>query len=157
MPRDSTSSPVVAEVGLSGGRRGRIIAADDAGEFAVVVNSTWIDRLHAVGRLDDAARDAAVLVLEAFEAAGIRPRLTGKYDGVTVDHADAAGSLLETLSAAEMRSWRRLGWLLARIPRQYRSQCSLVICWGHQPWNLEALRRGLHQLAKALRYHPPCG
>lgn len=147
MPKDGTAA---VEISVSGGRRARIIPADEAGQFAVLVPSSWIDRLHAAGELADDERDAARQIHLAFEASNIRPRLTGDYDGVVVDHC-GTGGLLETLDRSEMQAWRRVGQLLAMVPHDCRSQVSAVVTWDCRPWDIRGLQRGLCALAIALR------
>jgi hypothetical protein len=148
MPKDGFAAG--CEIPVSGRRRARIIPTEDAGQFAVLVPSSWIDRLYQAGELADDEYDAARQIHLAFEASAIRPRLTGDYDGVVVDHC-GTGGLLETLDRSEMQAWRRCGRLLAMVPRDCRSQVSAVCCWDCTPWNVRALQRGLRVLACTLR------
>lgn len=153
MPRDATP-PAVVEVTLPAGRRGRIVAADDAGQFAISTNSSWVDQLRAVGWLGDDEADAAALLVESFERTGIRPRLSAAYDGIHADHSAGADALLETMNPTEMAAWRQLHRLLRLVPAAHRHQCQAVACWNAAPWDVRTLRAGLAALAAALRRPP---
>jgi hypothetical protein len=156
MPRDDT---VLPEVPLPGGRVGRLVPASDAGQFAIVTAASWIDRLHRGGVLGRDEYDVATLLQDLFERSGVRPRLVGgTYDGAaSVDGGGGSdGRLLESLSPGEMAKWRRLGKLLALVPKQYRTCVSLTSCWDLPPLNIRALQRGLTILARrALRRPEP--
>jgi hypothetical protein len=150
MPRDC-SAQALGEVVLPGGRKGRIVPSDDAGQFAVLTATTWVDRLFAAGHLSRDERDAAARLYETFEASGIRQRLVSScYDGPPVDAGQSPGHLLETMTPAETKAWRRCGKLLNAVPARYRTQVSAVVCWDCQPWDVRALQRGLRVLAVAL-------
>jgi hypothetical protein len=150
MPRDAVAS-TCHEVALPAGRRGKILPADNAGEFAVHCHSTWVDQLAATGWLDEAERDAAAMLHQAFEHSRLRPRLAARCDGVVVDHDAAGDTPFEQMNPAEMASWRRLHRLLREVPAVHRHQVQCVCCWNQPPWDVRSLRLGLKVLADALR------
>ncbi len=146
MPRDATPQSL-GEIDLPAGRKGRVVETLTAGVFRIQTAGSWVDRLHQAGHLDRDECDAALALALAFENAGIRPKLTGGYDGGTVDGAAYDGGLLETLNRSEMLAWRRCNKLLSVVPRRLRSQVQAVVLWDCEPWDIRALQRGLAVLA----------
>jgi len=147
MPRDAAPQ-ALGEIDLPGGRTGRLVETVTAGVFRVQTAGSRVDRLHQKGHLDRDECDAAAMLSLAFEASGIRPKLTGGgYDGGTVDGAGYDGGLLETLDDSEMAAWRRCNRMLSLIPPRLRSQVQAVVLWDCEPWDVRALQRGLAVLA----------
>lgn len=150
MPRDALPPPAAAEINLPGGRRGKVIAADDAGEFRIALQGhDWISRLAAIGWLDRNQVEAAGRLRELFDQSGIRPRVGGSYQA-PVD-AFSRDFMLEGLDDAETAAWRRLGRLLGSVPPECRCAVEDGTLWDRQPGSLERLCRGLDAVARAMR------
>lgn len=140
------------DVDLPGGRKARVIPADQAGQTRLhIVDGDWIDRLHMRGLIDDDQRAASVVLVALFEECGIRQSTAGRYDGVFIDGHGAIGSPLERMNAAELRAWRKLHRLLRHAPRFSRGEVHAVCLVGLKPVSITRLRAGLSAIAAALR------
>ena len=139
-------------VALPGGRRARIVAADDAGQTRLhILDADWIDRLLCLGLIDPGQHDAAVALAALHEACGVRQRLASPYDGVVVDGVGDTGSPLEHMTGSEARAWRRLHRLLRCAPQFARGEVQAVCLDGLRPISIARLRAGLAAIARALR------
>ena len=149
MPRDVLPPPDV-EISLPGGRRGRLVAGEAAGQFRVALHGhDWVSRLAAVGWLSRDQFEAAGRLHELFDQSGIRPRVGGSYQ-VRIDYF-SLDFMLEAMDEAETTAWRKLGRLLGACSLHTRTQVETVCCWDLPPSSLKALQDGLSAVATAIR------
>jgi hypothetical protein len=149
MPRD-TSLQDDGLVMLPGNRVGRLCDADSAGEYRLQLRGTTrLEQLSDLGLLDQVQLESGQRLAHLFEASSLRPTLGSSLSPQVDGHG--SGFALELLDSTQLRSWRRLGRLLAACPAYARADVEAVCFWDRQPQSLAGLRIGLRAVADALR------
>lgn len=149
LPRDAPPPTAAFDVDLPGQRKGKVVAADSAGQFRIQLrDASIIDRLCEIGWLSRDEAAAGQRLAHLFEATSLRPSL-GSNLSPSIDGHDSLFAL-KRLNADELRSWRRLGALLSVVPAPCRASVEAACLWGVSPDTLTGLRLGLRAVAHAL-------